>query len=330
MGKMKWGIMGAGEISRSFASDLLQSAEGELLAVASRTPGKAKGFAEEFKVSKTYDNYEQFVADPEIEIVYVGTLHPMHKEGVLMCLNAGKAVICEKPFMMNAQETEEVIQAAKKNNVFVMEAMWTRYLPPIVQAREWIKEGRIGDVKMLTANFGFNFGWDPGHRLLDKKLGGGALLDAGIYPVSFASMVFGRQPSRINSNAYIGETGVDERFSALFEYEGGQTALLSAGVQLGTSNDAFIYGTKGYIQLTSFLFGKAATLHLPNEEPVHFEKKLSTHGYIFEAEEAMRCVREGLKESSIMPINETLEIMQTLDRLRGQWGLVYESEELNG
>ncbi len=323
MGKVRWGIMGAGGISSKFASDLLQSTEGELLAVASRTPGKAEKFAEEFKAPKAYDSYEAFVADPEIDIVYIGTLHPMHKEGVLLCLNAGKAVLCEKPFMMSAQETEEVMAAAKKNNVFLMEAMWTRYLPPIVQAREWIAEGRIGEIKMLTANFGFDFGGDPKHRLLDKKLGGGALLDAGIYPISFASMVFGKQPTKISSNAYIGETGVDERFSALFEYEGGQTALLSGGVVLRTSNDAIIYGTKGYIHLTNFLFGTGAALHIPNEEPVLFEKKLPTFGYIFEAEEAMRCLRDGLKESPIMPVSETLEIMQTVDALRGQWGLEY-------
>lgn len=323
MGKVKWGIMGAGGISRKFASDLVQSTEGELLAVASRTPGKAEKFAEEFKAPKAYNSYEEFVADPEIDIVYIGTLHPMHKEGVLLCLNAGKAVLCEKPFMMSAQEAEEVIQVAKDNNVFIMEAMWTRYLPPVVQAREWIQEGRIGEIKMLTANFGFDFGWNPGHRLLDKKLGGGALLDAGIYPISFASMVFGKQPTKISSSAYIGETGVDERFSALFEYEGGQTALLSGGVQLRTSNDAFIYGSKGYIHIANFLFGKSATLHVPNEEPLHFEKTLPTFGYIFEAEEAMRCIREGRKESALMPVSETIEIMQTLDSLRGQWGLEY-------
>jgi predicted dehydrogenase len=323
MKKIQWGIMGAGGISEKFASDLSHSTEGELLAVASKTPGKAEKFADKYKAPKVYTSYEDFVADPEIDIVYIGTLHPMHKEGVLLCLNAGKAVLCEKPFMMNAEETAEVIQAAKDNNVFLMEAMWTRYLPPVVQAREWIKEGQIGEVQMLTANFGFNFGWDPGHRLLDKKLGGGALLDAGIYPISFASMIFGQQPSRISSNAHIGETGVDERFSALFEYEGGQTALLSGGVLLRTSNDAFIYGTKGYIHLTDFLFGAGAALHIPNEEPVEIKKKPETLGYIFEAEEAMRCLREGHKESAIMPLNETLEIMKTVDTLRGQWGLEY-------
>lgn len=323
MKKIQWGIMGAGGISDKFASDLAHSNEGELLAVASKTPGKAEKFADKFKASKVYTSYEDFVADPEIEIVYIGTLHPMHKDNVLLCLNAGKAVLCEKPFMMSADETAEVIQAAKDNNVFLMEAMWTRYLPPVVQAREWIKEGKIGEVQMLTANFGFNFGWDPGHRLLDKKLGGGALLDAGIYPISFASMVFGKQPTRISSNAHIGETGVDERFSALFEYEGGQTALLSGGVLLRTSNDAIIYGTKGYIHLNDFLFGAGAALHIPNEEIVEIKKKPETLGYIFEAEEAMRCLREGRKESAIMPLNETFEIMQTIDALRGQWGLEY-------
>jgi predicted dehydrogenase len=321
--KMKWGIMGPGSISRKFATDLAHSKNAELVAVASRTLEKAEVFAKDFQAARAYGSYEEFVQDKEVEIVYIGTLHPMHKDNVLQCLRAGKAVLCEKPFAMNAQEAEEIIQVARDNNTFLMEAMWTRYLPPIVQARQWIEAGSIGEVKSLTANFGFNIGWQPGHRLLDKKLGGGALLDAGIYPVSFASMIFGQQPDRITSSAHIGETGVDERFSALFEYNGGQTATLNAAVQLKLSNDAFIYGTEGYIHIPDFLFGKSAFLHRADGVKIDFIDSRKMDGYIFEAEEAMKCLREGRKESKIMPLDETLDIMQTLDSMRKQWGLEY-------
>jgi len=321
--KIKWGIMGPGGISRKFASDLVQSDQAELVAVGSRTPGRAEAFATEFQIPRCYDSYEQFAADEEVEMVYVGTLHPAHKECVLLCLKAGKAVLCEKPFTMNAQETAELIQTARENNTFLMEAMWTRYLPPIVQARKWIAEGRIGTVNMLTANFGFDVGWAPESRLLDKRLGGGALLDAGIYPVSFASMIFGQQPTRIMSSAHIGETGVDERFSALFEYEGGQTAQLNAAVRLKMASDAYIYGTEGYIHVPNFVFGQSAILHRKDSDPVEIRDDRMYKGYIFEAEEAMHCFREGMIESKIMPLDETHSIMQTLDTLRAQWGLEY-------
>lgn len=321
--KIKWGIMGAGQISRTFASDLLTSNNADLIAVASRTQENAERFAKEFDIERAYGNYEEFVQDRDIEIVYIGTLHPMHKACALQCLRAGKAVLCEKPFTMDAQEAEEIIQVAKEHDTFVMEAMWTRYLPPMVQVRKWIEEGQIGEVKHVTANFGFNAGWNPSGRLLDKKLGGGALLDAGIYPVSFASMIFGEQPNQIRSSVHIGATGVDERFSAIFEYEGGQIAQLNASVQLQMTNDAFIYGTKGHIHAPNFIFSRSASLHRADAVVVEFNDNRKQRGYIFEAEEAVRCLREGRKESRIMPQQETIEIMRTLDALRKQWGLDY-------
>jgi len=321
--KIKWGIMGAGNISRHFASDLAHSPNAELTAVVSQTKEKAEVFAREFGAARAYDRYEEFVQDREVDIVYIGTLHPMHKEGMLLCLRHGKAVLCEKPFTMNAQEAEEVIRTARENNLFLMEAMWTRFLPPVAQARQWIAEGRIGEVLALTANFGFDVGWNPGSRLLDKRLGGGALLDAGIYPVSFASMVFGEQPQWIQSTAYIGRTEVDERFAALFRYRNGQTATLNGAVRLRLTNDAYIYGTEGHIHLPGFLFARSAFLHTSGSIDVEFKDNRKTRGYIFEAEEAMRCLREGRTESDIMPLDETLAIMRTMDAMRKQWGLVY-------
>lgn len=324
---VKWGIMGPGGISTTFAKDLAFAEGAELVAVGSRSLERAEAFAKEFQVKRAYGSYEEFVQDPDMEIVYVGTLHPAHKEHVLACLRAGKAVLCEKPFTINAAEAEEIVRVAREHNVFVMEAMWTRYLPPIVKVREWLEAGLIGQVRLVKADFGFDIGWQPDGRLLNKELGGGALLDAGIYPVSFASMVFGgEQPAKITSTAHIGETGVDEHFSVLFEYEGGRVAALNGGVRLNLTNDAYIYGTKGFIHVPNFLFGSSSSLHVKGEEPVHYTDDRTTRGYVYEAEEAMKCLREGRKESVIMPLDETVRIMKTLDAVRAPWNLRYPTE----
>jgi predicted dehydrogenase len=320
---IKWGIMGPGRISEQFATDL-RSVEGvELVAVGSRSKERAEAFAAKFGAKRAYGSCEELAADPEVDIVYVGTVHPAHHENMLTLIRGGKAVLCEKPFTMNAKQAEEVIREARERGVFLMEAMWTRYLPPIVKVREWLREGRIGDVLYMTADFGFDAGWNPEGRLLNKELGGGALLDAGIYPVSFALMVFGGQPKRISSVARIGQTDVDEHFAALFEYEGGRAAQVAAAVRLKTSNEAILYGTKGQIRIPEFLWTRSATLLVHGEEPVTFTDDRAERGYNFEAEEATRCLREGRKESGIMPLDETLAIMRTLDAIRAQWNLVY-------
>lgn len=323
---VKWGIAGPGWISSCFAKDLAFAQGAELVAVAGRDVEKAKKFAQQYGAQRAYGSLEELARDPEVDIVYIGTLHPVHKESMLTFLRAGKAVLCEKPFTMNAAEAEEAIACAKDNGVFLMEAMWTRYLPAIRQAREWLSDGKIGEVRLVKAEFGFDVGWQPESRLLNPALGGGALLDAGIYPVSFASMIYGVQPDNIMSTVRIGETGVDEQFSLLFEYEGGRTASLHSAVQLGMVNDAVIYGTKGHIRIPEFLAARSASLHVTGEDPVTYTDGRLAHGYAFEAEEAMACLLEGRKESGSMTLDETLGIMRTLDRIRAQWNLKYPFE----
>lgn len=323
---VRWGIMGPGGISGTFASDLLFAAGAEIVAVAGRSKEKAEAFAAKHGIPRFYGSCEELANDPEAEIVYVGTLHTVHKENVMTLLQGGKSVLCEKPFTINAAEAKEIVEYAKERGLFVMEAMWTRYLPPIRQVREWLNSGVIGEVKLVKAEFGFDAGWNPEGRLLNKKLGGGALLDAGIYPVSFASMVFGSQPARIMSTVQIGETGVDERFSLLFEYESGASASLHASIQLDMNNEAWIYGTKGKIHIPQFLFARKATLYAKDEEPVTVEDDRTFTGHSYQAVEAMACLREGRTESEAMPLDETLRIMETLDSIRAQWGLKYEGE----
>jgi dihydrodiol dehydrogenase / D-xylose 1-dehydrogenase (NADP) len=324
---IKWGIAGPGSISSVFAKDLAYADGAELVAVAGRNLEKAQAFASEYNVPRAYGSLEELAKDPEVDIVYIGTLHPIHKESMLTFLRAGKSVLCEKPFTVNASETEEAIACARENGVFLMEAMWTRYLPAIRQVRQWLADGKIGDVKLLEAEFGFDAGWNPEGRLFNPALGGGALLDVGIYPVSFASMVFGGvQPSKIMSTVRIGETGVDEQFTLLFEYEDGQTASLHSAVRLNMTNDAVIYGTKGHIHVPNFFAAKSATLQVTGEEAVTVTDDRVTRGYNFEAEEAMACLREGRKESAGMTLEETLNLMETLDSIRWQWNLKYPFE----
>lgn len=323
---IKWGMIGAGMISSWVADDLVQTEGAELIAVASRSLERAESFAQKYNVPRSYGSYEELLNDSDVDVVYIGTLHPMHKKDVLACLHAGKSVLCEKPFTINASEAKEIVEVAREKKLFVMEAMWTRFLPAIVQARAWMQSDAIGEVRLLKADFGFDVGWQPDGRLLNKELGGGALLDAGIYPVSFASMVFGAQPTKITSNVRIGETGVDEQSSLLFEYEDGRSAVLNSAVRLNLTNDAYIYGTKGYIHIPNFLAANSATLYVKGEEPVQITHERSTRGYNFEVLEVMECLRNGALESSVIPLDETIQIMQTLDTIRGQWGLKYPTE----
>lgn len=328
-GKIKWGILGTGGIAEKFAADLTHAENGELYAAGSRTIENATKFADKYSIPHAYGSYDELVGDPEVDAIYVATPHPFHKENVLTALHAGKAVLCEKPMTVNAGELEELVATARDKNLFLMEAMWSRFLPALVKVREWLDEGKIGEVKVVKAEFGFHIGWDPEGRLLNPALGGGALLDAGIYPVSFASMVFGPKPERVWTTAHIGETGVDEHFSILLDYGQGKTASLHGGVRLHLPNDAYIHGTKGYIHIPQFLFADQATLHINGEEPVTFKDSRGDHGisgYKFEAEEVGRALLEGKKESSVITLEESLDIIRLLDKVRDEWGLKYPFE----
>ncbi|MRH42669.1 gfo/Idh/MocA family oxidoreductase [Aquibacillus halophilus] len=326
-GRIRWGILGTGGIASQFAKDLKFAENAEGVAVGSRTQESATEFAETYSIPKAHGSYEELAQDPNVDAIYVATPHPFHKENALTCLRGGKAVLCEKSFTVNAKELEEVIEFARDKKLFLMEAMWTRFLPPIVKVREWIEGGKIGEVRLVKADFGFRAPWDPEWRLLNPELGGGALLDAGIYPVSFASMILGSKPDKIMSTANIGETGVDEEFSVLMSYPSGKVASLNGAVRLGLTNEAVIHGTEGYIRVPTFLHAKEASLHVAGAEIETFYDDRESIGYAFEIEEVGRCLNGDLKESSIMPLDESLKIMKLMDEIRGQWGLKYPSEQ---
>jgi predicted dehydrogenase len=322
-----WGILGAGNIARSFATGLQVLPQARLVAIGSRSLEKANAFGEAFGIPHRYGSYQDLVADPEVDVIYVATPHPLHKEHSLLALEAGKAVLCEKPFTLNAQEAREVIACARRKRLFLMEAMWTRCLPLMDQVRQWLAAGVIGEPRMLTADFGFRAEVNPEGRLFNLALGGGSLLDIGVYTVALASMVFGGPPTRITGLAHLGETGVDEQAAFILGYGQGQLALLSSAIRTNTPQEARIDGTRGRIRIDSFWRATRATLAVEGQEPQTVEKPFEGNGYHYEAAEVMRCLEEGQLESPLIPLEETVSILETLDEIRRQWGLRYPTEE---
>jgi len=324
--KIRWGILSTGRIAGKFATGLAAIPDAELVAVGSRSQESADRFGDEHNVLRRHPSYEALANDPVVDAIYVATPHPFHKDNAMLCLEAGKAVLCEKPFAMNAQEAEEAIRCARENKRFLMEAMWTRFIPANVKVRELLAENAIGDVRMVHAKFCFRSGWNPEGRLLNPKLGGGGLLDVGIYTVSYASMIMGRQPDRIVSLADIGETGVDEQASMVFGYDGGELATLTCAVRTRTRHDALISGTDGFIEVHEPFWHSQGLTLVTGEGEETFEIPHDDNGYQYEAMEVMRCLRAGKLESDVMPLDETHAIMKTLDRIREQWGLMYPME----
>lgn len=323
--KIRWGIIGTGSIAGKFAEGVASLLDADVVAVGSRSQAKADDFARRFNVVNRHASYEALVDDPEVDAVYVATPHSFHAENALMALAAGKPVLCEKPFTINARQAEAVIQLARAKNLLLMEAMWTRFLPPLVRLREMLAEGMIGEVRSLAADFGFRKESREG-RLYDPALGGGALLDIGVYLVSLASMIFG-PPSRVTGVAELGPTGVDEQAAMVLGHPQGQVAVLHTSIRANTFDEASIVGTRGRIKLhRSWWEGSDMTLFLDEGGEEFLDFPFTGNGFQFEAAEFMECLREGRLESKILPLDETLTIMKTLDALRAQWGLKYPME----
>ena len=323
---IRWGILGTGNIASQFAKGLEALDDAELVAVGSRSQESADSFGDRFGVPRCYGSYEGLAEDRLVDAIYVATPHSLHKENTIMCLQAGKAVLCEKPFAINAAETREMIAVARERKLFLMEAVWSRFLPVLVKVRELLAAGAIGEVRMLTADFGFRASLNPESRLFNPALGGGALLDVGVYTVSLAHMVLGT-PNRIAALAHIGETGVDEQGAMILGYPGGELALLSTAIRTSTPHEALIVGTKGSIRLDpEWWHGTKLTLKVGDGEPEQFDLPFTGNGYNYEAAEVGNCLRAGKLESDIIPLDETLAVMETLDAIRAQWGLRYPME----
>ena len=325
--RVRWGILGAGNIARAFAKGLHALEDAELAAVGSRSLAKAEAFAADYGARRSYGSYEALVSDPEIDAVYVATPHVFHKAHTLLALEHGKAVLCEKPFALNETEARQMVEAARSRGVFLMEAMWTRFLPHVTRALELAAEGAVGEVRQLTADFGFRADFDPRSRLFDPALGGGALLDVGVYLLWLTQAVFG-EPRNALGFATLGKTGVDEEAAIVLEHAQGQHALLSTGLRFDTPHEAVLVGTEGRIRLLPSWW-KPSQLLLERRGRVaeRLEPGLEGNGYNYEAAEVGRCLREGRLESDILPLEGTLAVARTMDELRRAWGLRYPAEE---
>ncbi len=324
--RIRWGILSTGAIAKTFARGLASAEGAELVAVGSRTQAAADAFGDEFKVPHRHASYEALASDPDVDVIYVATPHNLHKENTILCLESGKAVLCEKPFAINAQEARAMVETARRKGIFLMDAMWTRYIPAIGRVRELLQEGVIGEVRMVCADFGFRAGWNEEGRLLNPAYGGGGLLDVGVYTVSLASMVLGT-PDRITGLAHIGKTGVDEQAAMVLGYSEGRLAVLYTGVRTNTPQEAYILGTDGRIHIHAPWWKPThITLTVYGKEAQELEIPFKGNGYNYEAEEVMRCLNEGLLESPLMPLDETITIMETMDSIRAQWGLRYPME----
>ena len=341
MKKYKWGILGPGNIARKFAGGLAVLPGAITYAVGSRDSGRAQAFADEYGFEKAYGSYAELIADPDVDIIYVATPHPQHAEATTLCLCAKKAVICEKPFAATARQAATMIECARSSGAFLMEAMWTRFLPTICKTRALIAAGAIGKPLHLHADFGFRADINPESRLYNLGAAGGSLLDVGVYNISFASMIFGKPPVLVQSHLDIGKTGVDESASIILNYNDGQSASLFAAIRVPTTQSAEIYGEEGYIKLPAYWHGDTVLLNNGGKSgewdadtcviinkygEKEFKLPFEPTGYQFEAMEVMSCLDKGLLESPIMPLDETLSIMTLLDKIRFDNNLYYPFE----
>lgn len=325
--KIRWGIVSTGWMAQKFAEGLAALKDAEIVAVSSRTQESADKFSAQFNVPRRYIGVQALAGDKDVDIVYVATPHPMHKNDTITALNAGKPVLCEKPFAMNSKEVNEMIACAKKNKLFLMEAMWTYFFPAIIKTSELLANGTIGQIRLVTVNFCTRRPWEPEDRFLNPELGGGALLDVGVYNIAFVQKIFGKSPKQIKTIAHIGQSKVDEQSSTIFGYEDGAIAVLNCAVRTETAYEAAIYGADGYIKLPHMFFQPDRIIVKKGKEEeseIKFER--IGNGYSFEAAEVQKCLRQGKKQCPIMPLKASAAIMKTMDKIRKQWKLKYPME----
>ncbi|NHZ83510.1 gfo/Idh/MocA family oxidoreductase [Massilia sp. CCM 8695] len=324
---VRWGILGTGKIARAFATALRDTPGAVLAGVASRSLEGAQAFGAEFGATACYGSYQALADAGDIDVVYIGTPHPMHVENAVMALNGGKGVLCEKPFTMNRREAEKIMALAREKKLFLMEAMWTRFMPALAEVRRIIASGEIGSVHQVTADFGFAGTQDPLHRLNNPELGGGGLLDLGIYPLSIAAALLG-PVADVQAMALMGETGVDIQTGFTMTHEGGGMSVCSCSLRARTPAELTVSGSLGQVRMNT-MFHRAQSVTVTTADGARtIDTPYLGNGYVHEAMEVGRCLKEGLLESPGMPLDETLHLMGVLDTIRGQIGLRYPSDAL--
>jgi predicted dehydrogenase len=323
---IRWGILGTGWIADKMAEALSFVDGAELAAVASRTQDKANEFARRHHAAAAYGSYEKLAMDPSVAVVYIATPHTLHCENTLLCLRNGKAVLCEKPFAMNEKEVMRMISTAKEYDVFLMEAFWTRFLPSIDKVLQVIDSGVLGQVRHIKSDHAKFRPFDPEDRAFNKGLGGGALLDIGIYPVFLTLLLWG-EPDRIDSAPHIGPTGVDESLALTFKYNDGRIATLYSSFMVDSTVETDICGTEGRLRMHRWWFCPVPIDVTRGEgRPETIQFNYVGNGYNYEAQEVVRCLRAGMKESPILPLNFSLRLIRLLDRIRKEMALTYDAD----
>jgi predicted dehydrogenase len=326
MNKIRWGILGCGKIANKFAADLKLVENAVLTAVASRDPVKGPAFQQKFNVPKLYDSYEAIATADDVDVIYIATPHGFHYENTMLCLASGKAVLCEKAFALNSKQVRNMVQLAKANKVFLMEAFWTKFLPQYDKVISLVRNGEIGEIKLIQADFGFCASEPLAQRLYDPLLGGGALLDIGIYPVFLAQSLLG-QPIEIQAMISAYPSGVDEQCAVNMKFSNGALAVLSSTFAADTPVEAMIAGTAGRIHMRNRFHNAIGTLEIikGKGEPAAIDVfREEGNGYQFEARHVGECLSKKLLESPVMSHNDSLLLMETLDRIRNLCGIRYE------
>ncbi len=329
--KINWGIIGAGIIARKMADALKINTDSELCAIASKTISKAEKFAEEFGIEHAY-SYQEIVESKEIDVIYVATTHNFHYENAKLALEHGKHVLVEKAFTVNAKQAKDLVRIAREKNLFLMEAIWVRFLPSYKLLKDKIQNKEIGEVKLFDISFGNIVLPKYARRLIEPDLAGGVTLDMGIYPISFVCYMLGELPCEIKSMTQFSETGVDETSCYMFRFPSGCFANISASYNLKMKNSAEIYGTKGYIEFNQFVCGEDYTILKHDgtneiKDTIEIHEKNLANGFVCQVEEVVRCIKEGKTESEIIPLDETIGIMEVMDKMREEWGFQYPFEE---
>lgn len=325
MSNFSWGILGPGGIARAFAKDLTLLEGHTIGAVGSRSLANAQSFADEFG-GTAYGSYEELVNDSTIDAIYVATPHPAHHDNVILALNAGKPVLCEKPFAVNAQEAQAMIDAASRNNVALMEAMWARFLPHYAKVREIVASGVLGPILSIHADHGQRLADQNIPRLVEPNLAGGALLDLGIYPISFAHMILGN-PLSIKSTAVMTDKGVDAQTSMIFTYDNGAQSILTTTMIEQTPCRAVVAGLNGWLEIDRTFYNPASMRVVLNDGSItQYPSQYSGHGLREQAEIFKLLVQSGKFESEILSWQDTVDIMKTMDTVREQIGLKYPFE----
>jgi predicted dehydrogenase len=328
---VRWGILATGGIAAAFTADLVDLPDAEVVAVASRSEASAKAFAERFGIERAYGDWDALAEDADIDVVYVATPHAAHRAAAGLCLTAGRNVLCEKAFTLNTREAEELVGLAKEHGRFLMEAMWMYCNPLVRRLKALVDDGAIGEVRTVQADFGLAGPFPPSHRLRDPAQGGGALLDLGVYPVSFAHLLLG-EPSDVTAKAVLSEEGVDLQTGVLLSWDSGALASLHCSLTGGTATIASVTGSLGRIDIPNgFFHPDRFVLHRDGRDPEEFVADPADgprNSLKHEAREVMRALRAGETESPLVPLEGTLAVMRTLDAVRDRIGVRYPGELL--